>query len=338
MEQLRLAVEAPLRVGEMEIHPTLVLAEVNAGPESDADELLRQAEALVGAHKAQDRAKHSIQPALVGDSLSHLTLESDLRGAVERGEIEAFFQPIARLDNGQLAGFEALVRWRHPRRGLLPPDDFLPLVGEVGLMQELGLYMVQSAAREVSSWRRLNPYCKDLFVSVNLTTGDLERNSLVKEVGDIIAAAGLPDGALKLEITEGEVMRDADQAASLLTELKTVGARISLDDFGMGFSSLSWLARLPIQCLKIDRYFVRTMASSEGSEKIVRSIINLARDFDLEVVAEGVESQTIADTLAAIGCEFGQGFAYAPPMSSEEVLVYLIECSLDGSAFRIPRG
>ena len=331
-EQLRAALEGSMSIEGLTIHPTLAIATADAlpGVTTDAGDLLRRADAALGATKSALRARAGAPLHGEGaNSLAHLTLEDDLRRAITRGEIEPFYQPIIRLEDSRLAGFEALVLWRHPRRGLLPPDDFLPLVSETGLMAELGLMMARAAARQVREWRALNLATDKLFISVNLTTGDLERPSLIDEVASIIQTEGLAHDALKLEITESEIMRDPDRAAILLQELRAVGATLSLDDFGMGFSSLSWLARLPISGLKIDRYFIRTMSTSEGSAKIVRSVISLAKDFGLEVVAEGVETAAMAHTLRNLGCQFGQGFGYALPMAAEEALVYLIERGLD---------
>lgn len=331
-EQFRATLEQPIVIGDLTVHPAIVVATVGRSNTSplNAHDLLGRAEALLGQIKSAQRIHQShgtSEP--VHDSLTRLGLEDDLRSALTRGELEPFFQPIIRLDDGALAGFEALARWRHPRRGLLPPDDFLPLAAETGLMGQLGLVMARSAARQISDWRRQGLGGDSLFVSVNLTTSDLQRMTLVEEVREIIESERLAANALKLEITEGEVMRDPDQAVELLKALNQVGATLSLDDFGMGFSSLSWLSRLPISGLKIDRYFTRTMAANEGSAKIVRSVISLAQDFELEVVAEGVETAAMAETLRDAGCHFGQGFGYAPPMSAEEALVYIIEHELD---------
>jgi c-di-GMP-specific phosphodiesterase len=246
--------------------------------------------------------------------------------------MEPFYQPVIRLCDGRLAGFEALARWRHPRRGLIPPDDFMPLVSETGLMAEFGLFMVGTASRQIALWRANPRMPGDLFVSVNLTTADLERTSVVHDVASVIRRHGLPPGVLKIEITEGEVMRDPDRAAVLLGDLRAAGATVSLDDFGMGYSSLSWLARLPISTLKIDRYFIRTMGSNEGSAKIVRTVVALARDFGLDVIAEGIETPAAASALVDLGCQFGQGFGYAPPLCAEEAEVYAIERTVAGPA------
>jgi c-di-GMP-specific phosphodiesterase len=173
---------------------------------------------------------------------------------------------------------------------------------------------------------------------VNLSTGEVYRDGLVNDIVRIRKETGLPPGALKLEVTENDVMRDPDAAAVILADLKGAGAGLALDDFGTGFSSLSYLARLPFDTLKIDRYFVRTMATNEGSAKIVSSVIKLGRDLALEVVAEGVENAQIARRLRALGCSYGQGFGYAPALSPQEAEVYLNECYVDGAAPLKPRG
>uniref|UniRef100_UPI0028AF8CEB putative bifunctional diguanylate cyclase/phosphodiesterase n=1 Tax=Brevundimonas sp. TaxID=1871086 RepID=UPI0028AF8CEB len=270
--------------------------------------------------------------ALETDSLSRLALEADLRNAFVRGEIEPFFQPIVNLGTGAVAGFEALARWRHPRRGLVPPDEFLTLADEMGLMNELGLLMMTEASRQLAEWLHRHPSAGRLFCSVNLSVGEIERAHLVEDVARIIKEAGLPRGALKLEVTEGDIMRDTARAAEVLKALREAGASLALDDFGTGFSSLSYLAKLPFDTLKIDRYFVLTMDKDEGSAKIVKSVVNLGRDLALEVVAEGVENASLAQLLLDDGCHYGQGFGYAPALPAQEAEVYLNESLADGAA------
>jgi c-di-GMP-specific phosphodiesterase len=237
-----------------------------------------------------------------------------------------------RLSSGALSGFEALVRWKHPRRGLLTPDQFLPLCEEMGLMPELGSMMMREAGQQLAAWRRRHRAAGELTVAVNLSTGELDRPDLVSEVTSIRAETGLPPGALKLEVTEGDVMRDPDRAAVVLRALRTAGAGLALDDFGTGFSALSYLTRLPFDTLKIDRYFVRTMAANEGSAKIVKSVVTLGQDLHMEVIAEGVENAMMAQHLQSFGCDYGQGFGYAPALSAQEAEVYLNESYVDGAA------
>ncbi|KRB52032.1 bifunctional diguanylate cyclase/phosphodiesterase [Phenylobacterium sp. Root700] len=335
-ETLRQALEQPLRVAGFDIHPTLSIGAVEAVGGEDAPEaaeLLRRAELAVESAKSNGRGGAAAYGrSLESDGLSRLALESDLRGAMGRNEIVPFYQPIVRLSTGALSGFEALVRWRHPRRGLLTPDQFLPLCEEMGLMSELGAMMMRQAGHQLATWRRDHRAAGELTVAVNLSTGEIDRPDLISDVIAIRRETGLPPGALKLEVTEGDVMRDPDRAAVVLRNLREAGAALALDDFGTGFSSLSYLTRLPFDTLKIDRYFVRTMATNEGSVKIVSSVVKLGQDLDLEVVAEGVENAQMARHLLSLGCDYGQGFGYAPALSPQEAEVYLNESYVDGAA------
>ncbi len=335
-ERLRMALEQPLRVAGFDIYPTLSIGalKVEGGEDApEATELLRRAELAVESAKGGGRGGAAAYGrAMESDGLSKLALEADLRGAIQRGEIVPFFQPVVRLSTGGISGFEALARWRHPRRGLVFPDEFLPLCNEMGLLAELGAHMLQASAKQLAAWKLAHRGATDLTCSVNLSTGEIDRPGLVQDVGRIIREAGLPPGAIKLEVTESDIMRDPDRAAVILGQLRAVGAGLALDDFGTGFSSLSYLSRLPFDTLKIDRYFVRTMPSNEGSAKIVRSVINLGGDLSLEVVAEGVENANVARQLQDMGCDYGQGFGYAPGLSAQEAEVYLNESYADGSA------
>jgi c-di-GMP-specific phosphodiesterase len=342
-ETLRQALEQPLRVAGFDIHPTLSMGEVSVEGGDDAPEateLLRRAELAIEASKSAGRGAPpaAYGRALESDGLSRLALESDLRGAIERGELSAFFQPIVRLSTGELSGFEALARWRHPRRGFLAPDDFLGLLSEMGMMSELGAFMMSESARQLGVWRRNHPAVDHLTCSVNLSTGEIDREGLVDDVARLVRDNDLRRGSLKLEITESDIMRDPDRAAVILRALRDAGAGLALDDFGTGFSSLSYLTRLPFDTLKIDRYFVRTMAANEGSAKIVRSVIQLGQDLALEVVAEGVENAVMAKALLELGCDYGQGYGYAPALSAQEAEVYLNECYADGAAPLKARG
>jgi len=335
-EMLRGALEQPLRIAGFDIHPTLSVGAVSADgglDAPDAAELLRRAELAVEAAAAAGRGGAAAYGrSMETDGLSRLALEADLRGAIGRGEIIPYFQPVVRLSTGALSGFEALARWIHPRRGMLPPDEFLPLIEEMGLMSELGAHMMHAAARQLSIWRDCHPAMSAMTVSVNLSTGEIDRPGLVDDVAETLRVNKLPRGALKLEVTESDIMRDPERAAVVLKTLREAGAGLALDDFGTGFSSLSYLTRLPFDTLKIDRYFVRTMGANAGSAKIVRSVVKLGQDLDLEVVAEGVENAEMARALQGLGCDYGQGFGYAPALSPQEAEVYLNEAYVDGAA------
>jgi c-di-GMP-specific phosphodiesterase len=199
-------------------------------------------------------------------------------------------------------------------------------------MHEIGAHMMEASAHQLAEWRIRHRAAGELTVSVNLSTGEIDREDLLEDVSRILTETELPSGALKLEITESDIMRDPERAAVILQALREAGAGLALDDFGTGFSSLSYLTRLPFDTLKIDRYFVRTMGANEGSAKIVRSVVNLGRELFLEVVAEGVENAAMAGQLMEIGCHYGQGFGYAPALSAQEAEVYLNESYVDGAA------
>ena len=341
-DALRQALEQPLRIAGFDIFPTLAVGAVEArgGPEApEATELLRRAELAVEAAKTSGPGNVAAYGrALETDSLSRLALEADLRAAVMRGEIEAHYQPVVLLETGAVAGFEALVRWRHPRKGLVSPDDFLPLAEDMGLMIEIGRIMLRAAASQLGEWRERHAGARNIWISVNLSTEEIDRAGLVDEIAALVRDHGLPPRALKVEITESHIMKDPDSAAAILNRLKEAGVGVALDDFGTGFSSLSYLTRLPFDVLKIDRYFVRTMDANEGSEKIVRSVTTLGRDLKLEVVAEGVENAVMAQTLLSVGVHYGQGFGYAPALTAVDAEVYLTESLLDGAAPLRPRG
>jgi c-di-GMP-specific phosphodiesterase len=338
---LRRALEHPLRVAGFDIHPTLSVGAVEAQGGVDAPEaaeLLRRAELAVEAARNGGRGAAAYGRGLESDGLSRLALEGDLKGALGRGELCPYYQPVVRLSTGELSGFEALVRWRHPRQGLLTPDQFLPLCEEMGLMSELGAMMMRAAAHQLSDWRTRHRAAGELTVSVNLSTGEIDRPDLLSDVAAIRAETGLPPGAFKLEVTESDLMRDPESAAVILQKLRAAGAGLALDDFGTGFSSLQYLTSLPFDTLKIDRYFVRTMATNEGSAKIVSSVVKLGIDLALEVVAEGVENAGMARRLLDLGCDYGQGFGYAPALSPQEAEVYLNESYVDGAAPLKARG
>ena len=331
---IRAAMEAPLSIRGVDIHPSLWIgvARAEGGADADAHELIRRASMALQTAKSAKKTLSVAKPP--ADGLTRLSLEADLHGALARGEIVPFFQPIAHLESGRLAGFEALARWKHPRKGLILPDDFLPLIADAGQMGALGRHILETSAAQIAAWRSAHPDAGELFIAVNLTTGEIEDERLAGFVAELVRRYRLPPRALKIEVTESDIMRDPERAAVTLNALRDAGAGISLDDFGTGFSSLAYLTRLPFETLKIDRYFVRTMSENEGSEKIVRSVASLGRDLGLEVVAEGVETVAVARRLAALGCQYGQGFGYAPALDAREAEVYLNESYLDGAPLR----
>ncbi|WP_303831900.1 putative bifunctional diguanylate cyclase/phosphodiesterase [Asticcacaulis taihuensis] len=326
-ERMRNAMERTIIIAGFDIHPTFSMGAVSieggVGALESA-ELLRRAEMAVEAARLKGAGGvAAYKRDLESDGLTRLALEAELRKAFISGEIHAWYQPIIDLKTGVIAGFEALARWVHPKRGFIPPDHFLTAARDLGLMTDLGAIILNSTVKCLSKWRAAYDLPAGFFVSVNLSAPEIERLHLVEDVSRLIREAGLPGKCLKLEVTESDVMRDPDAAARTLEALRDAGAGIALDDFGTGFSSLSYLAKLPFDTLKIDRSFIITLQTDAASEKIVHAILTLGRDFGLEVVAEGVEDMALAGRLNDLGCHLGQGYGFAKALKPVDAEVFL---------------
>jgi diguanylate cyclase (GGDEF)-like protein/PAS domain S-box-containing protein len=250
------------------------------------------------------------------EAMTMLRLEMSLRTAVERGEFVLHYQPIVDLATRELLGFEALIRWQHPTRGLVAPGEFIPIAEETGMILPMGRWAVREAARQLAIWRSM-PGGAHLTVSVNLSGRQTDDPRLAADVLDALEKAGLPPQALRLELTESELMENASAAVELLAKLRQHGVRIYMDDFGTGYSSLSYLDRFPVDGLKIDRSFVDVLDGTEESSTMVRTILGLARNFGLDVVAEGIETETHIRHLQALGCTSGQGFLISRPVAAD---------------------
>ena len=283
--------------------------------------------ANIAMHRAKEAGRNRFKiftPGMLDRAELTLTLENDMEQAIARGEFFLEYHPIMHhRDEMRLYGFEALVRWNHPVRGLLMPSEFIPVAEETGRIQELGLWVLEQACSSVVRWRKRRPGVENLIISVNVSGQQFSQQDLVKRVFDVLRRTGLPPANLKLEITETAIMQNAEMAIDKLAALREQGVRISVDDFGTGYSSMGYLQRLPLDSLKIDLSFVRALEESESNVEIVRTIINLAHTLGLEVIAEGVERLCHQERLTGMSCEYLQGFLYSRPIPDELALDYL---------------
>jgi diguanylate cyclase (GGDEF)-like protein len=299
VDGVSLAIEASVGVAVSGIHG------------EDADGLLQRADIAMYAAKRRGGGVRLFEAAMDSHSPERLTLLSDLRLALQRRELVLHFQPKVSLPSGRPVGLEALVRWQHPERGLVPPAEFIGLAEGTGLIEPLTRYVLDAALEQCAQWRRAG---HDLAVAVNVSARNLLDDDLVEEVARLLARHHLPAAALVLEVTESAVMADPEKAGEVLVRLHDLGVGVALDDFGAGYTSLAQLRNLPLSELKIDRQFVAELATRSDDEMIVRSIVELGHNLGFTLVAEGVEDAASAERLARTGCETAQGFFFARPI------------------------
>jgi diguanylate cyclase (GGDEF)-like protein/PAS domain S-box-containing protein len=317
----------PVSLGgnDVSISTSIGIAVGTGGAES-ADDLLRDADTAMYQAKTNGKSRWCLFDQSMRDqAVERLELERELRNGIKLGEFIVHYQPIVELHSQSIKGFEALLRWKHPTRGLVSPADFVPVAEEIGFILELGAWVLRHACHQVRAWQLKFPTHANLFVSVNVSTKQFASSRLVDCVQESLAESGLDPHCLKLEITESAIMTDPKAAAETLNNLRSLGVSISLDDFGTGYSSLSYLQTFPISTLKIDRSFVNRLGSSNESDEIVRTIVNLAHNLGMEVTAEGIEETSQGDHLTNLACESGQGFLYSRPISDISVEQLLTE-------------
>ena len=291
---------------------------------SRAEDIIRDADIAMYRAKSMGKARHELfDEAMHGRAVELLRLETDLRNAVDREEFRLHYQPIVSLESGEVVGFEALIRWMHPSRGLIYPAAFLPLAEETGLTVAMGSWTLREACHQLRSWQDGAGQWRDLWVSVNLSSRQLLQPDLTKVVDHTLQEAQIDPNTLRLEITEGIIMEEPEAATAVLVSLRALGVRLPIDDFGTGYSSLAYLHRFPISSLKIDRSFVKNLDTGGEDEVIVRTIVNLAHNLNMDVIAEGIETESQLDRLKALGCEYGQGFLFSKAVPAEEATAIL---------------
>jgi diguanylate cyclase (GGDEF)-like protein len=300
------------------------------------EDILRDADTAMYRAKENGKARYEVfDHGMHARAVSRLQLESDLRQAVEKKEFCVFYQPIVSLETGRLAGFEALVRWNHPRRGLVSPADFVPVAEETGLIVPIGEWVLAEACARVREWQLASPSHRSLSLSVNLSGRQVAQPDLLHRIKEALEKSQLNPHCLKLEITESVVMENAEAAAMMFKQLRSLGVQLSIDDFGTGYSSLSYLHRFPLNYLKIDRSFVARL-TTDNDNAIVRTISTLARNLGMEVIAEGIETDEQFQQLRLLGCEYGQGYLFSPPVGDAGVLHLLAQDAHRDSDTELP--
>jgi len=328
-DRLMKAVTAPFILDGKEVFTSVSIGIALSNSSYDEpEEILRDADTAMYRAKSLGKARYEIFDADMRASvMARLQLEMDLRRALERGEFSNFYQPIVSLATGEIVGFEALLRWEHPTRGQLSPQEFISVAEETGFIRELGWWNLREACRQMSEWRTKYDAYSDLTMSVNLSPKQFLQPNLLEDIQSLLLELGLPPTALKLELTESTVMGDPSSAIEMLEQIKAFGISLAIDDFGTGYSSLSYLHRFPLDTLKIDRSFISGMGDGKenGGAEIARTILPMASNLHLDVVAEGVETSEQVAMLKKLHCKYGQGYYFSKPLSADEAGLLLAE-------------
>lgn len=326
-ERIESSLEAPIVIDGRDVFTSASIGiAVTEGEAFGAEQLLRNADTAMYRAKARGKARFEVfDRGMHERAVAALQLETDLRSALEREEFRLVYQPVVALETERITGFEALVRWEHPVRGMVPPSEFLPLAEEMGLMVPLGRWVLGQACRQMSLWAERFPKLPDLSVSVNLSAKQLHQPDLVRQVADVLRETKLDPRRLKLEIAEAVLMDDPELHLAVVAELGELGVQVQVDDFGTGPSSLTYLSRLQVDTLKIDRSFVGGLDNHTDRSSVVQAIITMARDLGIRVVAEGVETAQQSDRLLTLRCERGQGYLYSQPVDAEGATSLLTE-------------
>ena len=307
-------------LGEHEVYTT---ASIGIAVDSEhgvkPEEYLRNADTAMYQAKAQGRACHVVYDDTMREQVvGRMQIETDLRHALNRNELEVFYQPIVDLRSQAIDSFEALLRWRHPGRGFIPPSEFIPVAEEMGLIMEIGRWVLHQACSQTMHWRQEMPDAGDLAVSINVSVRQFSDPLFIRAVEKALKESQLPPQALKLEITESVIMENVDLVTETLDRLRSLGLRLSLDDFGTGYSSLSYLHRFPMNILKIDQSFIRNLLDGRGNYQLVRTILMMAENFDMTTIAEGIENSRQIEELRGMGCHQGQGYYFSPPVDAAD--------------------
>jgi len=307
------ALRRPITVQQRELYVSASIGIAPAGGgRTDPAELLRDADVAMYAAKADGKARYSVyEPSMHEAVVARVEVTADLQRAIERAELVLHYQPIVDLATAQTVAVEALVRWQHPERGMVPPLDFIPVAEETGLIVPIGRWVLNQACRDMVAWRERHPD-RPIYAHVNVSVNQMQ--CILDDTRRALATTGADPSSIVLEITESVMVHDTETVVACLQDLKALGVRLSLDDFGTGYSSLSYLRRLPIDLLKIDKAFVNGIAGDAEESSLGRAVVHIAKTLDLETAAEGIETTEELDALRSLGCRFGQGFLFSRPV------------------------
>ena len=335
--RIETALARPFEIDGHEVYTTVSIGITDSSVGyTRGDDVLRDADLALYRAKAAGRSRYQVfDAAMHAEAMAQLELETALRRAEHRGELLLHYQPIVALRDRRVSGFEALVRWQHPQRGLLPPSEFIPLAEETGLIASIGQWVLREACRQMSEWTRARPGTAGLSISVNVAASQLLQSDFLESLRGVLEDTGLQPPRLRLELTEGTLMRDTDAAGRLLAQLRAQGVGILLDDFGTGYSSLGYLYSLPIDTLKIDRSFVAAVDTNRQNSEVLQAIEALARALGIDLIAEGVETEQQFTALLALRCRLGQGFYLAHPAPAEAVTGWLTQAG-EQAVLRLP--
>jgi len=325
-DRVSAALSTPFSVQGHEIYSSVSLGiALSSAHYERPEEMLRDADTAMYRAKANGRARHQVFDVDMHQrAVTMLRLETDLRRAIERGELMAYYQPIIDLQTRQLKGFEALARWQHPTRGMIMPDTFIPVAEETGMIGAIGEFMLTESCRQMRTWQQRYPRETPLTISVNVSTKQLAQGNVAEQVQRVLTETGLPPGTLTLEITESALMQNLKAGATVIKQLHDLTVRLHIDDFGTGYSSLSYLHNFPVDTLKVDRSFVSQMENAPHQAEIVKAIVSLAQNLGMGVTAEGVETNAQADALQGLNCTSAQGFLFSRPLPAHEAELLIV--------------
>lgn len=325
-ERISFELKLPLQLKEREVFINASIGIALSSTEYNrGTDLLRDADIAMYRAKEKGKARYEVfNREMYAQALKQLQIENDLRQALERQEFKVYYQPIVCLSTGRLTGFEALIRWYHPIKGLVSPADFIPIAEETGLIVPIGEWVLREACQQMSVWQTLFSFAKSLKISVNLSIKQLEEANLLEKIDEILAQTNLAGENLKLELTESMLMKNGEEFIYLLSLLKARGIQMSIDDFGTGYSSLSYLHKFPVQNLKVDRSFVSRIGEQGNNKQIIETIVTLAHQLGMKAIAEGVETPQQLNQLVALKCDEAQGYLFSKPLEREAAEAFIV--------------